>query len=122
MPPIERIKIGDRVRLVRIPPVLSDVPEETHRVFELCVGGEFTVESLNSYGLTELDVSEKVDKVVGGFLNSIWVELEYLEKISQHEEIQISKSLCSLTIYWSPSTRLRINAPEIQPGLPNVCV
>ena len=69
MPAIDRIKIGDRVRLIRIPRKLSDVPEETRRVFELCVGGKFTVESFNSYGLAELDVSETVDKVVGGFLD-----------------------------------------------------
>lgn len=75
------------MRLVRTPPELSDVPEETRRVFELCVGVDVTVESFYSYGFAELEVSETVNKVVGGFLNSIWVELEYLEKISQQEEI-----------------------------------
>ena len=78
----KRIKIGDRVRLLRVPCELGVASEDTRRVFKLCVGREFTVGSFNSCGLAELDVSETADRIVGGFGNSIWVELEYLEKIS----------------------------------------
>jgi hypothetical protein len=66
---------------VAVPRELEGAPEETRRVFELCVGQEFTVIGFDNFGHAELNVGELVDRVVGGFDNTIWVEPEYLEKV-----------------------------------------
>lgn len=80
------IQAGDRVRLIAVPRELAGVPEETQKLFELCVGKEFTVEGFDSYGHAELEVGTLIDKVVGGIENTIWVETEYLEKVSDPDD------------------------------------
>ena len=80
------IRAGDRVRLIVVPGELAGVPEETRKVFELCVGGEFTAEGFDSYGHVELNVGALVDEVAGGLDNTIWVEPEYLEKVSDLDD------------------------------------
>lgn len=78
----DSIQSGDRVRLLRVQRELARVPEETRRVFDLWVGGEFIVVGFDSYGHAEPDVNSTVDETVGTTGNSIWVEIEYLEKVT----------------------------------------
>jgi hypothetical protein len=80
------IRLGDHVRLLAIPDELAGVPEETLEVFALCVGEEFIVEGFNAYGHAELNISEWVDPWVDGIGNTIWVEIEYLEKVESPDQ------------------------------------
>ena len=77
------IQVGDRVRLLGIPPEVAEMPEDpelqTRRVFAICLGRIYRVVGIGRYGHLELDVSADVDPLVGGFMNSIWVEPELLE-------------------------------------------
>ena len=77
------MKIGDVVRLIGIPPGLSDDDElRTRSLFEECLGKSFrivdleTVEGL-SYKLVKLNVGHVLGR--SDYLDSIWVEPEYLK-------------------------------------------
>lgn len=71
------IKVNDWVVLKSLPPWVEQLPEESQEVFRLCVGRTYQVEYIDKNGLFMLDVRE-VDEIVGGFMNSILVEEEYL--------------------------------------------
>jgi hypothetical protein len=75
------MKIGDKVRLVALPPDLpvGDADLPTKAVFEKCVGHEFVVLGFNEIGLAELPI----DCVTGGIGETIWVEPEFLEPVSK---------------------------------------
>jgi len=67
-------KIGQRVRLATLPPWVADLPQESQRVFEFCVGRVFPVVEIEQHGLLVLDASQDVDVRFGGFMNDIRVE------------------------------------------------
>ena len=67
-------RIGDVIRIIRIPSVvLQDAPAETRRVFKRALGNTFVVRDFDGYGHIELDVS-KVERS-----NTIWIEPECLQ-------------------------------------------
>jgi len=77
------MKVGDRVKLIGIPPDVTDDHElQTRSLFQKCLGQYFviseieTVEGL-SYPLAKLNVGQ----MVGGSseLHAIWVEERYLQ-------------------------------------------
>jgi hypothetical protein len=75
------MKIGDRVRLRRIPPTVrrswSRFPD-TFQLFNRAVGGTFTVRGLDKYGHVELWLLENGSEDRSGAAHSIWVEPEHL--------------------------------------------
>jgi hypothetical protein len=77
------VEIGDRVRLIGIPPDLHDDEKlQTRTLFEKCLGATFTVRGLEtleglSYQLVQLDVGHVLGKAP--YLETIWVEPEYLQ-------------------------------------------
>jgi hypothetical protein len=77
------VKIGDRVKLVGIPPDTHDDNELlTRTLFEKCLGKVFTVAGLEiveglPYNLVQLDVGHINGK--DPYLETIWVEPEYLQ-------------------------------------------
>ena len=84
------MKVGDTVRLIGIPPGLSDDDElRTRSLFEKCLGKSFriveleTVEGL-SYKLVKLNVGQVLGK--SDYLDSIWVEPEYLKIETSSDE------------------------------------
>jgi hypothetical protein len=76
------MKIGDRVRLIVIPPNLKDDEDlKTRSSFENCLGKAFPIAGLQSveglsYQLVQLDVGHVLGKPE--CMDSIWVEPEYL--------------------------------------------
>ena len=54
------------------------MPQETQRVFKECFGHNFRISGIDKNGLFILDVSQKVDKKFGGFMNEIHLEAEFL--------------------------------------------
>jgi len=84
------VKVGDTVRLIGIPPGLSDDDElQTRSLFEKCLGKSFrivdleTVEGL-SYKLVKVNVGHMLGE--SDYLDSIWVEPEYLEIETSSDE------------------------------------
>ncbi len=77
------MRVGDKVRLTGIPPdVHDDEKLQTRRLFEKCVGQTFTIAGLKAveglpYQLVQLDVGHIIEKA--SYLESIWVEPEYLQ-------------------------------------------
>lgn len=80
-----KLSVGDRVRLIAVPPDFETMPEETQQVFRLSPGRVFRIEGFGPYGHAELEVGSEIDAIVGGFMNSIWVEHECLEWVSSVE-------------------------------------
>jgi hypothetical protein len=87
----EPVKVGDTVGLIGIPPGLCDADElQTRSLFEKCLGRSFriveleTVEGL-SYKLVKLNVGHMLGK--SDYLDSIWVEPEYLEIETSPDEV-----------------------------------
>jgi len=77
------LKIGDRVKLIGIPPNLRDEEDlNTHTLFEKCVGHTFPIIELETVeGLPYQLVKLHVGNIVGepDFAHAIWVEPEYLQ-------------------------------------------
>lgn len=77
------MKIGDRVKLIGIPPDTHDDEElQTRTLFEKCLGKTFTVAGLETveglpYQLVQLDVGNILGQAP--YLQTIWVEPEYLQ-------------------------------------------
>jgi len=77
------LKIGDKVRLVGIPPGLQDDPElRTRTLFEKCLGKTFAIIALEDVDglqapLIRLDVGHIVGEAPYG--QTIWVEPRYLQ-------------------------------------------
>jgi len=77
------LKIGDKVRLIGVPPDASDDEElGTRTLFEKCLGRTFTVAGLQTveglpHRLVQLDVGHMLGQ--DPFLQKIWVEPEYLQ-------------------------------------------
>jgi hypothetical protein len=75
------LKIGDKVRLICIPPDLRDDKGlQTRKLFEKCLGQTFAVafKAVDGlpYELVRLDVGHLVGKAP--YLETIWVEPEHL--------------------------------------------
>lgn len=68
------MKIGDKVRVARLPQQLPQREADdlrTRQIFELCVGRVFPVVGLVN-GLIELEVGEVVGE--RAYMHSIWIE------------------------------------------------
>lgn len=63
-------KIGDRVKIVNLPPDLDDKPDmDTSGVFQRALGKTFRIEGTNDIGWLELEVTK---------LDTIWIEPEFV--------------------------------------------
>ncbi len=70
------MKIGDRVRLIGVPPNLPEGDLGTRAVFQRCLGYEFIIAGFQEdCGWLEL----RVENVTGNPHETIWVEPEYVE-------------------------------------------
>jgi len=70
------MKIGDKVRVLKAPPVLREGELKTSTVFELCVGRIFPIVGFQN-DLLELEVGEVVGEPP--HMHSIWIEPEFVE-------------------------------------------
>ncbi len=77
------MKIGDKVRLIGIPPDAHDDEKlQTRTLFEKCLGKTFTIDGFETveglpYQLVQLDVGHIVGEA--SYMQTIWVEPEYLQ-------------------------------------------
>jgi hypothetical protein len=74
-------RIGQKVKLTELPAWVSDLPLETQRIFQFCLGRVFSISEIDQHGLLVLDVSKEVDFRFGGFMNDIRIEPQFLEEV-----------------------------------------
>jgi hypothetical protein len=69
------MRVGDKVRLIALPPELEDFPElPTKSTFEKCLGNEFTVTAITEKGWAELTIGS----ITGNPSERIYVSPEFL--------------------------------------------
>jgi len=71
------MKVGDRVRLIGVPPDIDDL--QTKMTFQRCLGHEFTVAAINEIGYAEIEI----DFITGTSGDKIHVSPRFLETISK---------------------------------------
>ena len=77
--------MGDRVRLIGIPPDAHDDEElNTRTLFEQCVGKIFEIGGLETveglpFELLRLDVGQVIGQAA--YMQTIWVEPQYVERV-----------------------------------------
>lgn len=72
------MKVGDRVRIVALPPGLTEGELQTRSTFEKCFGHEFLVDGFDDHGAIELNV----ESVTGNEFETIWIEPEFVRVVS----------------------------------------
>jgi hypothetical protein len=73
---------GSTVRFARMPDWVAELPDESRRVFEFCLGRTYRIAEIDERGLFVLDVSADIDQQFGGFMNDIRLEAEFLEELA----------------------------------------
>jgi hypothetical protein len=73
-----RMKIGDTVRVVKLPPGLVEGKLKTKTVFRRCLGKVFPIVGFQKKWV-ELEVGEVVGKA--SCMETIWIEPEYVELV-----------------------------------------
>jgi hypothetical protein len=77
---VAAIPLGARVRVLSLPD-LTGLHAETLAAFEAALGGVFPVVGHGPYGHLELELGPELDAVLGGYMNSIWIEPELVEVV-----------------------------------------
>jgi hypothetical protein len=72
------MKIGDKVRVLKAPPILPEGELNTREVFARCVGKIFPIVGFQN-NLLELEVGEVMGEPP--YMHSIWIEPEFVETI-----------------------------------------
>ena len=72
------MKIGDKVRLLTVPPGLPQDELKTQSLFELCMGRVFPIVGFQG-DMLELEVGEVLGQEP--CMNSIWIEPEFVEVV-----------------------------------------
>lgn len=75
------IQAGNRVRFVKLPNGVAELPEESRCIFDFCLGRDYLVREIDERGLCVLDVSSDVDERFGGYLNDLRMEEDCLERV-----------------------------------------
>jgi hypothetical protein len=81
---IKDYKIGDKIRVIAVPPlVIEQMPEETIKLFQKCVGQELRIVGFNEeYELLEFHVEDDGAQSKEDTNHTIWLEPEYVEMVS----------------------------------------
>jgi hypothetical protein len=72
------MKIGDKVRIVTIPPDLPEEDFHTKSLFEMCIGKVFPIAGFQGH-LLELEVGAVRGLMAS--MDSIWIEPEHVEPV-----------------------------------------
>ena len=73
------MKIGDRARVLTLPPDLQEGNLETESLFKLCIGRTFSIVGFQG-SLLELEVGAILGKEP--CMDSIWIEPEHVEIVA----------------------------------------
>ena len=75
------MKIGDKIRVVKIPISAEGVSDEmgTQKLFEDCLGKVFEIKGFDDIGHIELHVGKLRGEK--DYLHSVWIEPEFVEPV-----------------------------------------
>jgi hypothetical protein len=73
------MKIGDKVRILTLPPDLQEGELKTRPLFKLCVGRTFSIVGLQG-NLLELEVGEVLGKAP--YMDSIWIGRKHVDIVA----------------------------------------
>ena len=73
-----KIPFGATILVRELPPELGTWPAETQAAFRFALGKRFQVSGHGRYGHLELELGPACDAQIGGFMNSIWIEPEFV--------------------------------------------
>jgi hypothetical protein len=79
-----------RVRVRSLPP-LDTLPSDTRAAFSYALGKTFEVAGVGPYGHLELELGPEADRLLGGFMNTIWIEPEHTEPADERS-VRASRS------------------------------
>ena len=71
------MKVGDKARVIRVPPALPEDELNTRSLLGRCLGRVFPIVGFNGAGWLELEVGEVLDKIP--CMDAIWIEPELVE-------------------------------------------
>ena len=77
---MEELQIGQRVRVVSLPP-LEGMDPTARAALEYALGKELRIEGFGRYGHAELVLGPEADALLGGFMNTVWLETEHLAPV-----------------------------------------
>ena len=69
-----RPRAGDSVFVRSVPGSVGTLPRVSRRAFKLAVGHQFKVLGQNRAGWLELNIGRVADTILGGIMNTIWIE------------------------------------------------
>jgi hypothetical protein len=75
------IPVGALVTVKALPGDLGTSPAETRAAFEVALGKRFRVVGHGRYGHLELELGPEIDALLGGFMNTIWIEPDLVEEV-----------------------------------------
>jgi hypothetical protein len=81
------IPIAATVQVERLPPDLDTFPEETQAAFRAALGKTFVVRGYGPYGHLELELGRELDALLGGFMNTIWIEGECVREVGEGQVV-----------------------------------
>ena len=77
------IKIGDTIRVLKVPPDVGRyMPQDTQELFLRCVGQVLRVEGIDDYGGLELLVLDDGTQAPDHCHHTIFIEPEYVELVT----------------------------------------
>jgi hypothetical protein len=76
------IRAGSTVKFAKMPDWVQQLPDESRRVFQFCLGRIYRVEKIDENGLFVLNVSDDMDNRFGGSHNDIRLEAKFLQEVS----------------------------------------
>jgi hypothetical protein len=71
--------VGARVRVKALPADVDSFPPESQAAFAAALGKVFTVRGHGPYGHLEIVLGRALDRRLGGYGNTIWIEPELAE-------------------------------------------
>ena len=83
-----RLKIGDRVRVLQVPPsVEHGIHPDTRSLFHRCVGHVYTVRGFDDYEQSELHVRKTGAESCreGSGCHWIWIEPEFVKIVDESD-------------------------------------
>jgi hypothetical protein len=80
------VSVGDRVRILVIPPDIARMPQETQAVFARCLGRVLTVRDIDQWRHLELWVKDGRDRKRIAGADISWIEPEYVAAVERATE------------------------------------
>ena len=109
------MKVGDKVRVLALPPGLKNGDLKTRTLFQKCVGRVFPIVGFQNE-LIELEVGKVVGKP--SYYDTIWIEPEFVELYPSRTKptVSLKRHGSSKSKKAPAAKRRKKKAPGVSPG------